>query len=217
MNKKLFALAALMLCSFALFMSSCSKTDDNNVVDEVWKAYNEAIVKETAAKLLPDGKKEYKPRESLTKNGTMYWKYTDFFDLEDEKYNRKSASTKITAEGTPYVSDSVVVRYEGWYFFEDGTKYIFDSTEGDNNSQTGRGFRLSSLAEGGVMGWVDMLLYMHEGEAVEVCIPYQLGYGAAGYYTSTGIQTIPGYTTLWFRIKLLKIIADNEGEFGKEK
>lgn len=213
MNKKLFALAALLLCSFALFMSSCSNTDDNTV-DEEWKAYNEKIVAETAAKLTSDGKKEYKDRKSLTGNGTMYWKDTDFFDLEDESNQPQSASTKITATGTPYVTDSVIVRYEGWYFLKDGTKYIFDSTEGDYNDQTGRQFTLSSLAQGGVMGWVDMLLYMHEGDAVEVCIPYQLGYGSTGSYSSSGVQTIPGYTTLWFRIKLLKILADNEGEFN---
>ncbi|MFV0418054.1 MAG: FKBP-type peptidyl-prolyl cis-trans isomerase [Dysgonomonas sp.] len=216
MNKKLFALAALLLCSFSLFMSSCTDTEDNTV-DEEWKAYNETIVKETAAKLTADGKKEYKERQSLTKNGFMYWKDTDFFDLEDAKYNKTSVSTKITSTETPYVTDSVIVRYEGWYLLKDGTKYTFDSTEGDNNSQVGRQFTLSSLAQGGVMAWVDMLLYMHEGDAVEVCIPYGLGYGASGYYTSTGVQTIPGYTTLWFRIKLLKILADNEGEFSKEK
>lgn len=214
MNKKLFALAALLLCSFSLFMSSCTDTEDNTV-DEEWKAYNETIVKETAAKLTADGKKEYKERQSLTKNGFMYWKDTDFFDLEDAKYNRETASTKITSTETPYVTDSVLVRYEGWYFLKDGTKYIFDSTEGDYNSQAGRPFSLSSIAQGGVMAWVDMLLYMHEGDAVEVCIPYQLGYGATGNYSSLGVQTIPGYTTLWFRIKLLKIYADNEGEFSK--
>lgn len=209
MNKKLFALIALFVCSFALFMNSCSDDDDNEI-DEEWKAYNEDIVAKTAAK------SEYKPRKSLTGNGTLYWKYTDFFDMEDEKYNPKTTpSTKITDTGTPYVTDSVIVRYEGWYFLKDGTKYIFDSTEGDNNSQAGRLFTLSSLAQGGVMGWVDMLQYMHEGEAVEVCIPYQLGYGTTGYYTSTGIQTIPGYTTLWFRIKLLKILYDNVGEFDR--
>lgn len=214
MNKNLFALAALLLCSFSLFMSSCSDDDDNSI-DEEWKAYNEKIVSETASN------PEYKSRVSFTGNGSVYWKNTDFFDLEDEKNNKLTPTPKITASGTPYVTDSVIVRYEGWFYLKDGTKYIFDSTEGDNNQQSGKLLSLNNLSQItggvndriGVIGWLDVLLQMHEGNAVEVCIPYQLGFGEIGLLNTSYQQVVPGYTTLWYRIKLLKIMADNEGEF----
>ena len=65
-----------------------------------------------------------------------------------------------------------------------------------------RSFRVS----GTVDGFATMLQHMKVGEQVEVCIPQRLGYGA------TAQTSIPAYTTLWFRIKLLKIIPSNEGE-----
>lgn len=203
MNKNLFALAVL-LCSL-VFFGSCTENEDE--IDEDWKAYNESLVKEAIA----SGK--YKERPSYSENGSVYWRYTDFFEEEE-----KETDLKITQSGTPYSTDSVVVRYEGWYFLEDGTKVVFDTTEGDANKQTGVGFRISGMDSSGnfagvIDGWITMLINMKVGEAVEVCVPYRLGYGAAGNYDSYGYQTIPGYTTLWFNIKLLKIIPDNPDEY----
>lgn len=203
MNKKLFALAVLFCSLF--FFGACS--DDDDVVDEEWKAYNEEIVKKAAAN------SEYKSRASLSGNGSVYWKNTNFFE------EKKSISSKSTESGTPYSTDSVVVRYEGWYFLKDGTKVVFDSTEGDANAQTGRGFRISGSDSSGnftgvIDGWITMLINMKVDDAVEVCIPYQLAYGTSGNYDSYGYQIIPGCTTLWFNIKLLKIVPDNPGEYN---
>lgn len=207
MNKNLFALAVLF-CTLLVF-GACSKDDDE--VDEEWKAYNEELVR----KAIASG--EYMSLKSFSENGSVYWKNTDFFKELDLD---KTPSLKITEAGRPYSSDSVVARYEGWYFLKDGTKVIFDSTEKDN-ATTGRGFRISGMDENGsftgvIDGWITMLTNMKVGDAVEICIPYQLGYGAAGNYDYyTGVQSIPGYTTLWFNIKLLKIIPDNPGEYEK--
>jgi len=208
MNKKLFALIALF-CSLIL-LASCS--DDDSGIDEEWKAYNENIYRKAAANT------DYKSRNSFSGNGTVYWKYTDFFDIEDEKNGIKTMLPKITESGSPYSTDSVIVRYEGWFFLKDSTKYIFDSTEGDNNAQAGRGFRISGVSSTGaftgvVDGWITMLINMKVGDAVEVCIPSELGYKAAGLSDNYYNEIIPGYTTLWFNIKLLKIIPDNPGEF----
>ena len=195
MNKNVLIIS-ILLSSLVLLFSSCGDDDDPYQIDEEWKAYNEKIVSEIRAS------GNYNPMESYSKNGTLYWKYTDVIT------NTKSISTpKITPEGTPHVTDSVVVRYIGWYLNYDGSKVEFDSTEGNNNAQAGRGFRLNSLAQGGVMGWVDMLQNMTVGEEVEVCIPQQLGYG------SSATSAFPAYTTLFFDIKLLKIVAVNEGEY----
>lgn len=206
MNKKIFALAALF-CTLLLF-GACS--DDDNEVDEEWKAYNEELARKAAVN------PEYKARASLSGNGSVYWKHTDFFDEIDE-----GPSLKITETGSPYSSDSVVARYEGWYFLEDGTKVIFDTTEGDSNAPNGRGFLISGMNSSGTFtgvidGWITMLTNMKVGDAVEVCIPYRLGYGEMGKYDYyTGRQDIPAYTTLWFNIKLLKIIPDNPDEYQK--
>jgi len=188
MNYKLFALIAL-LCSVAFI--SCS-TDDNYKIDEEWKAYNEQIVIDIAKN------SEYSQRASLSGNGYVYWKSVDDF-VPDEK---SGLSTKITEDGRPYITDSVTVRYTGWYLLADGTKYTFDTTEGDYNGVP-RSFPVSGVVD----GWSTMLQYMKVGDQVEVCIPYRLGYGAVA-------QTyIPAYTTLWFRMKLLDIIPSNKGEW----
>ncbi|MDR2954217.1 MAG: FKBP-type peptidyl-prolyl cis-trans isomerase [Prevotella sp.] len=207
MNKKLLTLLVLFS---SLLMISCS--DDDNGIDEEWKSYNEDIYRKVVAD------PSFTARKSSSGNGTVYWKWTDFFDKEDEKNNVTAKGLKATENGTPYVTDSVIVRYEGWYYLKDGTKYVFDSTEGDNNAQVGRGLRLSYIDSNGslagvVDGWRTMLTNMREGQAVEVCIPQELGYGSYGNYNSSGYQTLPGYTTLNFYIKLLKIVPDNPGEF----
>ena len=189
MNYKLFALVAIFS---AVLFSSCTTTDSYEI-DTVWKEYNEGIVKKAATNTA-----EYSARASLSGNGSVYWKnVTDF--ISDEK---SSLSTKVTEDGTPYFTDSVTVRYTGWYYVNDSTKYTFDTTEGDYNGVP-RSFRVS----GTVDGFATMLQHMKVGEQVEVCIPQRLGYGA------TAQTSIPAYTTLWFRIKLLKIIPSNEGEW----
>ncbi|GAB6008360.1 FKBP-type peptidyl-prolyl cis-trans isomerase [Dysgonomonas reticulitermitis] len=199
MNYKLFALIAIF--SFVVF-SSCTSTDDYGI-DVEWKKYNEKIVMETAAKTA-----EYTPRKSLSNNGYVYWKYvTDF--IPDEK---SGPSTKVTKDTTAYFTDSVSVRYTGWYLLKDGTKYTFSTTEGDYNGVP-RTFLVSSNMvkeiSSNLDGVTTMLQYMKVGQQVEVCIPQRLGYGGVtqGY--------IPAYTTLWFRIKLLKIIPGNKGEWDK--
>lgn len=191
MNYKLFALIAIL--SIIIF-SSCTSTDDYEI-DTEWKEYNEKIVMETAANTA-----EYTRRASLSGNGDVYWKnVTDFIPDEES-----TPSTKVTEDGTPYYTDSVTVRYTGWYLLKDGTKYTFDTTEGNNNG-VARSFSVS----GTVDGFSTMLQHMTVGQQVEFCIPQRLGYGA------TAQSAIPAYTTLWFRVKLLKIIPSNKGEWDK--
>ena len=201
MNKKLFALIAIF-CSLAFFFS-CSTDDNDTVIDEEWKAYNEKQVADI-------DKSVYQSRESESKNGTIYFKYIDFIAETTPK------STKITERGTPEYTDSVVVRYEARYYLKDGTPRIFNGTENEFNAQTGRGVRLNSSAARAfdnmpiTDGFTTMLQHMHIGEEVEVCIPYQLGYGTSGgYYTDTNDSRtllVSPYTTLWYKIRLLKII-----------
>ena len=195
MNKKLFALIAIF-CSLAFFIS-CSTDNDNTVIDEEWKAYNEKQITDI-------DKSVYQSRESESKNGTIYFKYIDDYDEEITK----TVSTTVTDTGTPYFTDSVAYRCEGIFLLKDGTKYVFQS---DNNGYIMRG-RVANHID----GFRTMLQHMHKGEQVEVIIPYQLGYGTTAQYDSNGNVKIPAYTTLRFKIYLIDIIPDNPGEFDKK-
>ena len=147
MNKKLFALIAIF-CSLAFFIS-CSTDNDNTVIDEEWKAYNEKQITDI-------DKSVYQSRESESKNGTIYFKYIDDYDEEITK----TVSTKVTDTGTPYFTDSVAYRCEGIFLLKDGTKYVFQS---DNNGYIMRG-RVANHID----GFRTMLQHMHKGEQVEV-------------------------------------------------
>ncbi|NDV94627.1 hypothetical protein D0T84_06785 [Dysgonomonas sp. 521] len=201
MNKKLLALA-VFLCTIMSFTACMNDKDDDDNVSDEWKTYNNKLVNEVASNSV------YSARASMSGNGSVYWKSVDDF-IQDET-STASPSTKITESGTPYMTDSVAIRYEGWFYLLDGTKYTFDSTEGDKN---GIPFR-TRVNSGLVDGFVTMLQYMRKGDQVEVCIPYLLGYGTSGFYNS-GVQVIPGYTTLWFRMKLMDIYPNNPDEWNK--
>lgn len=186
MNKKLFALIAFF-CALPLF-SSCG-SDDDDEVDEAWKAYNEQKFKEIA------NDSEYKERKSLSQNGSVYWK-----DIRSENFFGNDVPAYDPNSKPPVFTDSVVVRYEGSFLKQDGTPYVFDSTEGDGNGKVMR-TRVNGLID----GFTTMLQYMRIGEQVDVYIPYQLGYKEAGSYSGY-VQTIPGYTTLRFKICLVDVI-----------
>lgn len=203
MNKKIYAFLALFC--FVVSFSSCMK-DDTTTIDEAWKSYNDQQIRDVIAN-------QYEPLESYSKNGFVYWKNTDFIANNESP----SKSTKITQDRKPYFTDSVVVRYEGWYLNYDGSKYVFGTTEGDANSQAGKGCRIDSksglkvseLIEYAVSdGLATILQNMTIGQQVEVVIPYQLGYGVSKYLN------IPAYSTIRYKIKLLKIIPNNSTEFN---
>lgn len=198
MNKKILAFAVLF-CAIISF-TSCVDDDDENTVSDEWKTYNDKLVREASA--TGSG---YTSRTSMSGNGSVYWKTANDF-IPDTK---SGLSTKITEEGTPYSSDSISMRYEGWFYLLDGTKYTFDSTEDRN----GTPYKARVYKQ--IDGVATMLQYMKVGDQVEVCIPYMLGYGTTGMYSGTTL-VIPGYTTLWFRIKLLDIYPDNPDEWKKE-
>ncbi|MDR1809548.1 MAG: FKBP-type peptidyl-prolyl cis-trans isomerase [Prevotella sp.] len=101
-------------------------------------------------------------------------------------------------------SDTVKVRYNGWFRDSDGKIIIFDSTEKptyfspttDPNKQAAT-FRVGDLID----GWRTALYRMKEGDEWSIVIPYQLGYGM----TASG--NIPACTTLYFDLKLLEITS----------
>jgi FKBP-type peptidyl-prolyl cis-trans isomerase len=211
MNKKL-ALFPLLLLSLSVFVSSCLNTNSNEEdIDEEWKSLNETRF----AQIKADN--SYHSLESRTYDGEVRWRESNTIPVEE------SAVLRTTISGTPEFTDTVVVRYEGWYFDKEGTKVIFDSSENPSliskiNYALGYGSlypnkKPATFAVNGVIdGWTTILQDMKTGEEREVCIPYQLGYGSTvktyspSSSSTTSYTMIPAYTTLFFNIRLLKII-----------
>jgi len=193
-------------------MISCVNDDDDDVkIDEEWKSQNDNRFNQVAS----DG--SYNSLSSQSGNGKIYWKNSSVITDSDENI------LKVTVSGTPEFTDTIVVRYEGWYFDKNNKKIIFDSTEnisfrsdllyklGESSNPDPNKKPMQSPVKGLIDGWVTLLQDMKTGEEREVCIPQALAYGASGSsyqssYTGNSYLIIPGYTTLWFNVKLLKII-----------
>lgn len=222
MRKKIYFFP-LFLLSICMAFVSCVDDDDDDDIDKEWKTLNENRFYQLA------NDASYKSLSSQTEQGVVYWKKSTVITDSDN-------SLRITVGGKPEFSDTVVVRYEGWYLNNAGEEIIFDSTENPSlrsqiaystgnsvspypnkisatfavNPQTTSSAATNYIG-GPIHGWSTILQDMTEGEEREVCIPHELGYGGSpSTYTpslSSGTYTlIPAYTTLWFRLKLLRII-----------
>lgn len=114
--------------------------------------------------------------------------------------NAKQDGVKTTPSGLQYrvikqgtgamATDTteVEVHYEGKLI--DGT--VFDSSYRRGKPAT---FRPDQV----IKGWTEALKMMPEGSVYELYIPYNLGYG------ERGTQSIPPYSTLIFKVELLKV------------
>ena len=114
--------------------------------------------------------------------------------------NAKREGVKTTASGLQYRvikqgtgpvaadTTAVDVHYEGKLV--DGT--VFDSSYRRGKPAT---FRPNQV----IKGWTEALKMMPEGSVYELYIPYELGYG------ERGTQNIPPYSTLIFKVELLKV------------
>lgn len=199
MKKNVLLILSILLGSL-ICLVSCG--DDDDVYDEAWKLYNDSIYYS-----LVDNN-DYERVQSESENGFIFMK----------KYTAENSPFKSfhEVEGeSPLFSDSVVCRYTGWYFSKGGEPLVFDGTENEVvingktiktnfNKMQGEGFRLNEIID----GWSTAAQYMKVGESCQICIPFMLGYGANGL-TRNNTQVIPGYTTLWFDMKLLKVIRND--------
>jgi len=97
----------------------------------------------------------------------------------------------------PTKASTVKIHYHGT--LADGT--VFDST------LVGGGEPVKFPLAGVIPGWRDGVLKMHEGETAMLGIPPEQGYGEAG----TPDGTIPGGSTLFFKIQLLEVLSAGIG------
>lgn len=120
-----------------------------------------------------------------------------FLDENKGKEGVKVTATglqyKVIKEGkgkTPTANDKVTVNYEGKLL--DGK--IFDSSFERKKPET---FPVTGV----IKGWTEGLQLMKEGGAYELYIPSDLAYGDAGN------NSIPGGSTLIFKVELIKVEA----------
>lgn len=98
---------------------------------------------------------------------------------------------EVLEEGSgasPSATDTVEVNYEGTFI--DGT--VFDSSY--QRGQTIE-FPLNRV----IAGWTEGLQLMKEGATYKFYIPYNIAYGEGG------MGPIPGYSTLIFKVELVKV------------
>jgi len=160
-------------------LSSCGKDDDESI-DEAWKAENEQVFNALAFN------SAYTRIASQSNAGSVYYKVI-----------KEGVGTKPI-----YFTSTVRVYYSGWLI--DGT--LFDSSEPPFDSPVTLPVRTAdyNYTSGVIDGWTTALMYMKEGDRWEVWIPQELAYGASGN------STIPGYSTLRFEIEVVKVFDIGE-------
>ncbi|MDD3995550.1 MAG: FKBP-type peptidyl-prolyl cis-trans isomerase [Bacilli bacterium] len=168
---------------FAFLFSACDETE---TFDDQWKLDNEAQFTTIS------GNSQYVKINSQSGNGFIMVKKL------------------VSGDGaTPYFNSQVKVRYTGWYkkvwskpdtYTDDKgniiqNKKIFDSTQNNNIPRT-------FYVNGVVDGFSTALQHMKVGDKWEVWMPWNLGYGSAGY----SAYELKPYTTLVFEIELIGIL-----------
>lgn len=222
MKKKTYSILFLLIAVCMYFGTSCSDDNDNKVkVDEEWKALND--------KRFSDSIKvsDFLALDSQSGEGKIYWKKSSIITNSDA-----DKTLRVTVAGNPEFTDTVEVRFEAWYYDKQNKKVVAASTENPSyyslmanpnkvpykvcvnrrttsTSSSTEYYRFdrftSSSSNYSVIdlrtdGWATLIQDMKTGEEREAIVPYNLG-----YYASVQAY-IPAYTTLWYRIKLLKII-----------
>lgn len=120
------------------------------------------------------------------------------------KKNKANAGVEQTEDGLQYkivkpgndvkpaLTDTVEVNYEGKLI--DGT--VFDSSYKNGKSVK---FPLNGV----IRGWSEGLQLIGEGGEMTMWIPFQLGYGSRQMGPN-----LPGYSTLIFKVELIKVYKD---------
>jgi FKBP-type peptidyl-prolyl cis-trans isomerase len=151
---------------------------------------------------LGDSMRKMMQEKQLKENGPNMAEGEAFFASlktnDSIKFTPSGLAYKITREGTgakPGPADKVTAHYEGRLI--DGS--IFDSSYPRGNPVE---FPLNRV----IKGWTEGLQLVGEGGAIELYIPYDLGYGVNG----SGNQ-IPPYATLIFTVELISVATAHDG------
>lgn len=205
------SIIALLFLGLTLFLGACSDDKNDGQVSEEWIAYQKQWVSNVIVSKDADNVKYYASLASDLGDGRfVYHRPSEFiannikgiFDKDEPNAFPKDKKAQVgqpnpDGERLIYETDVALVRFHGWYYNLDGNRVFFvdGSTEGANGTGEAAKLTPGQLIEGFRAALYDMTV----GEERIVCIPYNLGYGARGS------GAIPGYTTLFYDIKLMGI------------
>lgn len=193
-----------MVLPFFLFvacplLTSCTEEDDTVEEYVDWQNKNETYfdnIYNTAKQKIAAGDTSWKIFRSWALVPDAATKPTDFIVVH--------VLEEGTGSGCPMYSDYTRVHYGGRLLpstsYPDGR--VFDSSwNGTYNAQSSKPTDLS--VDGTITGWATALMQMHIGDRWEVYVPYTLGYGTSNATTSSGVISVPAYSTLIFDIRLM--------------
>ena len=182
-------------------MTSCSEED--GVVEEYpdWQVRNETYfdnLTDSVQKLISSGRTDWKRIRTWSKTEGDYISNSDYIIV----HVLESAPQSETA--SPLYTDSVAVHYKVWTL--PSTSYpngkVFDSSYNEPFDKDVAVAARFYVGGGLIDGFTTALQYMKRGDVWEVYMPYQLGYGA------TGSSSIPGYSTLIYKMILKELYFD---------
>ena len=188
----------LFVCLSLLGFASCSEEDDTVIEYVDWQAKNEAYFEEQYQRHLNSSVstsfvlKSFSKGDSLTLGQVPH---TDciLVDVLPSDFTVKGDKTK-----TPLYTDDVEIHYRGNLLpsrsYPSG--YQFDTSYNGTFYPSVSEATVLSVNEV-IVGVSTALQHMHRGDHWRVTIPYQLGYGTSEY------NSIPGYSTLIFDIRLV--------------
>lgn len=185
----------LMTVVACVAMTSCSEED--GVVEEYpdWQVRNETYfdnLTDSVQKLISSGRTDWKRIRTWSKTEGDYISNSDYIIV----HVLESALQSETA--SPLYTDSVAVHYKVWTL--PSTSYpngkVFDSSYNEPFDKDVAVAARFYVGGGLIDGFTTALQYMKRGDVWEVYMPYQLGYGA------TGSSSIPGYSTLIYKMIL---------------
>lgn len=187
----------LPLVAIALLLASCSEHEAEGEYDN-WQARNQHYIDSIAhvAEVNADGTWLRLKAYNIGEDESLYL----------DQPNRFVYVKKLqTGTGTysPLYNDSVRVHYSGRLIptkmypegYNFGKSYSTSTLNPDTDVPT-----LLAVKDN-VVGFITVLLHMHEGDRWKVYIPSDLGYGMSEYTSAT----IPAYSTLVFDIQLARI------------
>lgn len=188
----------LFVCLSLLGFASCSEEDDTVIEYADWQAKNEAYFEEQYQQHLSSSAstsfvlKSFSKGDSLTLGQVPH---TDciLVDVLPSDFTVEGDKTK-----TPLYTDDVEIHYRGNLLpsrsYPSG--YQFDTSYNGTFYPSVSEATVLSVNEV-IVGFSTALQHMHRGDHWRVTIPYQLGYGTSEY------NSIPGYSTLIFDIRLV--------------
>lgn len=227
-NKSIVGCLVLFL---ALFISSCSDSDDEVNEWANWEEKNDTYwsdlytqtqqriaAGDTSWKILP--KWSISGQQPTNAGSTLSYEPTDYIIVHVEQSG--------TGTESPMYTDSVRIHYLGRMIPSPSytSGFIFDASYNYNepyNLQTMRPY--TGSCSGFITGFTTALLNMHKGDRWTVYIPYQLAYGSStpgtnttssggvSYSTSTSSSSTTGiqpYSDLIFDITLVDFYKPGE-------